>query len=231
MPRQARKTAQIFGSNAGANQLAVIGSIAAGSPQYSSDPAVIQSLANYLSGWFNVAVGQNSPAIEDMNSLCYLFAYQISYIMQLGLAEWDSATTYYIGSLAQDGSGNIYTSLQNNNLNQALTNAAYWRAVTAGVNVVAVNPTTTPTLSLAATDNGKTFLVNSANGPITINLPAPANNFTVRIKDVGGQANTNAITIHRYGTELFELIQTDYIYMANNGTITIISDGTNWYKL
>lgn len=127
MAKITRKIAKIFGSSAGVNQIGTFGSLAAGSPAYTTDPTVIQSLANYLTGWFGAVVGGNSPAIEDMNALCYLFAYQIAYVMQEGVPEWDATTTYYIGSLVNNGSGVIYVSLTDTNLNNALTDATKWR--------------------------------------------------------------------------------------------------------
>src|SRR4051812_38133642 len=105
MSRLTRFTQLIFGSNASSAQMAQYGSFAAGTPAtYSGTtitPALVQSLGNYLSGWFSAVLGQNSPAIEDMNSLCYLFAYQLSYLMQAGVPEWDAGTTYYTGDIVQ----------------------------------------------------------------------------------------------------------------------------------
>jgi hypothetical protein len=111
----ARKTALLFGSTSGANQIAQYGSLANTTPNFSTDPAVIQALSQWLQGWFSAVVGSNSPAIEDMNAFCYVMAYQISYLMQEGVAEWDSGTTYYAGSIAQiDGAQ--YISVTNANI-------------------------------------------------------------------------------------------------------------------
>src|SRR5580698_1314397 len=103
MSRLSRYTQLIFGSSASNNQMAEFGSFNEGTPQrYSGStitPAIIQNLSNYLGGWFNAVVLSNSPTIEDMNSLCYLFAYQLAYILQVGVPEWDSGTTYYTGDI------------------------------------------------------------------------------------------------------------------------------------
>lgn len=128
MAKIARATMKIFGSSAGANQIAQFGSLNAGSPTFTTNVTTIQALSNYLVGWYNAVIGGNSPAIEDMNALFYLYAYQLAYLFQTGIAEWDSGTTYYTGSLVNDGLGNIYTSLLDTNLNNALTNTTYWRA-------------------------------------------------------------------------------------------------------
>lgn len=99
MTKITRQTQKIFGSNAGFDQIAQFGSLAAAAPIFTTNVATIQALSNYLTGWFGGVIGQNSPAIEDMNALCYLYAYQLAYLMQAGISEWDSGTTYYTGSL------------------------------------------------------------------------------------------------------------------------------------
>lgn len=132
MAKLTRKNQLIFGSTAGTDQLAEFGSLAAGSPVRfngaSADPDVIQSLANYLEGWFGAIIGENSPAVEDMNALCFLFAYQLTYLFQAGVAEWNTAAIYYKGSQVNSG-GLTYTSLTDSNTGNAVTDATKWRAV------------------------------------------------------------------------------------------------------
>ncbi|CAK9250666.1 unnamed protein product [Sphagnum jensenii] len=123
-----QQLAQIFVTT-GFQQLAQFGSLAAASPAYSSDPAVIQASSGWLEGWFGAVLGGNSPAIEDMNAYCYVMAYQIAYLMQAGVSEWDSGTTYYKGSIVNDGTGKAYFSLVDTNLNNAVTSASYWLPV------------------------------------------------------------------------------------------------------
>lgn len=134
MAKLGRYTQKVFATNAGANQLAEIGSYATASPvAYSGatvNPDLVQALSNFTTGWNAIVAGGNSPAIEDMNALCYLFAFQIAYLMQEGVAEWDPGTTYYIGSIAQDGNGNLYVSKIDDNLNNALSNQGAWLAKT-----------------------------------------------------------------------------------------------------
>jgi len=129
MSKLSRYTQLIFGSTAGTNQMAEFGSFANGTPaRYTGStitPTIIQTLSQYLSGWTSAIVGSNSPCIEDMNALCYLFAYQLAYLFQEGIPEWDSATTYYTGSFVQSA-GVIYMSLSDSNVNHATSNATYW---------------------------------------------------------------------------------------------------------
>lgn len=132
MAKITRKNALIFGSSASLDQIAQYGSLAAGSPALYSgataDPDVVQALANWIEGWFSGVEGASSPAIEDLNAYCFVMAYQIAYQMQTGVPEWNSATNYYIGSVVNDGYGNLYVSKTDANLNHALSNTTYWQS-------------------------------------------------------------------------------------------------------
>ena len=152
MSKILRKVAKIFGSNASANQIAKFGSLAAGSPQrYSgatADPDNIQALGEWLDGWNSAQVGAGAPAIEDMNGFCFTMAYQIAYAMQEGIPEWDPSTTYYIGSIVQDGSAKTYYSLVDNNLNHLLTDVTKWGLLP---DLIASQMTTVGTDAIAST--------------------------------------------------------------------------------
>lgn len=226
MAKILRKVAKIFGSSAGANQIAEFGSLAASAPAYSTDPAVIQSLSNWLVGWFDAVIGANSPAIEDMNAFCYVMAYQIAYLMQAGVAEWDATTTYYIGSMV-NSSGSIYTSLIDNNLNNPVTDTTKWSSLI--TNVATINPSTQSPYTLTTADNGKTFLVQSSNAVMQFNLPTAASNFSFLVKDRDGNFLTNNCTIHRHGSESIEGLAADYVMAASWGEWGLICDGTNWF--
>lgn len=126
MARSTRKTAVQFGGSAGTNQIAEFGSLAAGTPVYSTDPAVIQSLTQFATGWFAAVIGGNSPAIEDMNALFFVLFYQVFYLLQAGVPEWDTGTTYFTGDITQDGGGVLYVSQADNNAANALSTTAKW---------------------------------------------------------------------------------------------------------
>lgn len=179
MARLARFTQLIFGSNAGTGQMAEFGSLAAAAPQtYSGTtitPSIVQTLSNYLTGWFGAVIGSNSPAEEDMNALFYLITFQLAYLMQAGVAEWDAATTYYIGSLAQDGIGNVYISQQNTNLNNALSNASFWSPQQSGLPSFVVTTLAQLTTALASCAGaGGGLIAVTAGFSISTALTVPA---------------------------------------------------------
>lgn len=138
MPNLARKVAKIFGINSPNDRMAVVGSLRQGAPQYSKDPNTLQSLSNFEDGWPGIAIGNSSPPLEDMNSVQYIASYQIAYLMQKGVAEWNSETTYYVGSLI-NFAGSLLVSLQNDNLNHPVTDSAWWAVYGARVKNVATN--------------------------------------------------------------------------------------------
>lgn len=212
----------MFASTAGTNQLAEFGSLAAGVPQrYSAatvTPALIQALSNYLAGWSSAVLGGNSPAIEDMNSICYLFSYQIAYLMQAGIAEWDSATTYYIGSLVNSG-GAIYRSLTDNNLNNAVTSTTNWQLPGAS-NITSK----TTTYAVVNTDN----IIFCSGSSFTVTLPTavgiPGVKFIVKKTDT---SLTNLITIATTSSQTIDG-STTYVINLQYESITVVSDGANW---
>lgn len=129
MARLPRVLQKIFGGSLSASgNVAQIGSTVTGTPIYSTDLSVIQGLSAYLSGYgAQVVNSTNSPVLQEDNAFRLLVTQQLAYLFQLGLPEWDSLTTYYAGSIAQDGAGNIYESKVDSNTGNALTNTTYWK--------------------------------------------------------------------------------------------------------
>lgn len=129
MSKLTRIVARIFGSGAGVNQISQFGSLFAGSPAFTTDPAIAQSLSNWLTGWAGAAIDGNAPAIEDMNAAFFVLAYQVAYQMQAGIPEWNTDTIYYIGSLATNSAGAIYVSRTDANTGNLLSDATNWKLV------------------------------------------------------------------------------------------------------
>ena len=165
MPKIPRKTAFIFAENAVSTDIEQFGSMAvSGTPNYTTDPDVIQALPAWGLGWTSALVGPNNTEFkQDRNAVDYVASRQIAYILQQGVAEWDSGTTYYTGSIVQY-SGNIYQSLVDTNLNNAPAgvSSAYWKSLS-----------TQPT---------QTILSAGTSGTYT----PPANVLFIRFKMIGG---------------------------------------------
>ena len=127
MPALPRKTQKIFGSSlTPTGNVAVWGSLAAGTPSYSSDIATIQS-ASWLTGLNNALIGNRSPAQEDLNGLFLTITQQLAYLLSSGVPEWDSTTTYYVGQFVRVGSA-LYVSVSNDNTGNLVTDTNNWTA-------------------------------------------------------------------------------------------------------
>ncbi|MCH7471736.1 hypothetical protein IIA79_02150 [bacterium] len=79
--------------------------------------------------------------------------------------------------------------------------------------------------------------VDSTEDPVVLNLPAAATAGAGRvyiIKDEAGETNNNSITIDPSGTETIDGIASSIVWNSvadNFSSITIICDGSNWFKI
>lgn len=121
---------KLFGSSAGANRIGEFGSLAAGSPVAFSGatatPANIQTLSNYDEGLDGSLVAGSTTPIQDLNALHFLSTYQLGYLFQQGVAEWDADTAYNSNSLAMSGT-TVYQSTETPNLNNDPTLGSPWQ--------------------------------------------------------------------------------------------------------
>lgn len=119
------------GGLAPAGNVAQPGSTVGGVTVYSGDPTTLQALAawaNGLAAQLNPASGGlNSQVLEEMNGILYVLTYQLAYLKQAGVPEWDSTVAYYIGSIVQDGTGVLWVSKTDNNVGNALAAGANWK--------------------------------------------------------------------------------------------------------
>jgi len=134
-----RKTQQIFGANGIASPTGILsqfGSLAAAAPIYSADPAVIQALSAWAAGWAsaNIITGsppQPVPPMQDMNAALFVATYQLAYLLERGMAEWDTGTTYANTDFCRIGMV-LYVSQADNNTgnNPATDSGANWQPYT-----------------------------------------------------------------------------------------------------
>lgn len=126
MSKITRAFQKIFGDTAPATgNFGKFGSLAAGLPQYTKDPAEIQSLDAFPLGWASATVGTKSPALQDRNALDYLAFRQIAYVLQQGIPEWNALTDYHIDGFCSYA-GKIYVSKTNDNVNNLPTDTNNW---------------------------------------------------------------------------------------------------------
>jgi hypothetical protein len=220
MSKILRKNMKIFGISAGAQQIGKFGSLAAGLPAYSTDPETIQSLSNYLAGWYAAVIGNNSPAIQDVNAVCYLFAYQLAYLFQTGVAEWNTDTTYYIGSFASSGS-NIYVSLTDDNQGNAVTSRTNWKKVGPDL-----DPRST-TSADTATAADSMILADPTSASFIQKVPAiaaVANGFELNIKNI--TTGSNIVTVDGNSANIDG---SSTVVLNSMDSVRLLKNGSAWY--
>ena len=88
------------------------------------------------------------------------------------------------------------------------------------------------TTNIANTDPRIIYLCDSSSNAITINLPAASDSDDriFYIKDKGGAAGTNNITIDPNGSETIDGALT-LVINSNYGNVQIVCDGSNWFTI
>lgn len=135
MARLTRITNILFGSTASGTDIEQFGSaVQLGIPNYTTNPGTIQALSAWTNGWSAALVVANQSAYkQDMNALHYVLSYQLGYLLQQGIPEWDASTVYYASpnpSIVQYNGGQLYQSLQDSNTGNAppaSASNAFWK--------------------------------------------------------------------------------------------------------
>lgn len=126
MSKLTRKLLKVFASNSAQN--GQFGSAAAGTKVLTNDIDTIQALPAWVNGWNDATIGATKlPTLEEMQALQYVTSYSVAYILQNGIPEYQAATDYYINQIVRKvDSTEIYRSVVNNNVGNALTDATKW---------------------------------------------------------------------------------------------------------
>lgn len=187
MAKLTRVPLKPFAGSALKAEVSQFGSVVEGSKLHTLDIATIQGLNSWLAGFSKALIsGNRYPSYQEMNGVLKVLSYQGAYALQEGIPEYDSATTYYIGSIVKKtGTFELYGSLTNDNVGNALTVDTEWVFL---CNLSASNTKLVSCSTAAATvdkaitltgvplSDGLTLLVGFTNAntasSITINLNA-----------------------------------------------------------
>lgn len=125
-----RKTQKVFAGDANGDMLAVMGTMKTGTPVYNSDVETLQSNIAYSKGWSAAILNDKAPYMEEMNGVQYAFSYQIAYLLQEGIPEYDVNTNYSktsVVKIVQDNDLVLYHSLKDDNQGVVdITTSADW---------------------------------------------------------------------------------------------------------
>lgn len=132
-----RQTMYQFGSTVNpASEVGEYGSGATGTPVYTGSITLMQSLGAWARGWAAETIANNRPFLEDMNAVDCVFGYQLPYLFQMGVPEYDTTgnTFYFLNSIVQS-SGLLFQVINDNGGAGISATApgsnAWWRQYTA----------------------------------------------------------------------------------------------------
>lgn len=77
-------------------------------------------------------------------------------------------------------------------------------------------------------ENGKLHVINPS-AAMNIQLPTPSANFHCVIKDISGDLLNQVVTVVRAGTENIDGQAANKVLSSDYESITLFSDGTDWY--
>ncbi len=122
-----------------------------------------QFTADFLRGW-GIVGPSDQPTLQDFNAVSYTHGQILAYLHQMGVAEYNAAQEYHIGSQTVSA-GVCYTSLANSNTgNTPASSPASWRS----------------------NDSGKLISVTAFIANTTYTAPAGTNSVIVEMVGGGG---------------------------------------------
>ena len=78
-------------------------------------------------------------------------------------------------------------------------------------------------------EDKKTYLVDSSGGAVIVTLPAPKTGAKITVKDIGS-AETNPVIVQTDNLLTEDIDESDTVGITSNyGSITVASDGSNWF--
>ena len=230
MARYPRITGKVFGRTASASgddpQIGEFGSALTGQYNGTGDVSVIQGNSAWDNGFISCVTPTNQyPPLPEMTGFGKVLSQQICYLLQQGVAEYDSGTEYYTGNWCSYN-GSLYIAKSDGFSNKLPTNTTYWNKFTGGFSrnlgeiVTSSLPLTDTTLHLADGSllsqqdypEFTSYIANLYNSLPSGEFSPAAQNSTL------GNDSWSSIA---YGNGL-------YIAVSLNNEYATSSDGTNW---
>ncbi|MBE7084221.1 MAG: hypothetical protein E7373_06460 [Clostridiales bacterium] len=126
-----RFTPKLFGETALATgsdpQISQFGSALAGTFLGTTDPATIQALSAWSSGFIGaVTPSEQFPPLPETTGVLKVFSYLINMLYQQGVPVWDSGTDYYTNNFCSRNGKIYFSNTDNNQGNDPLTDTTNW---------------------------------------------------------------------------------------------------------
>lgn len=149
-----------FGSNSTGTERTVFGDTA------QSDTLDSNINADYLTGW-EIVTPSDAPTRQDFNAMGFTATQLLSYLHQMGVAEWQTDQEYFAGSAVTHG-GSLFLSLTTNDgkepadTSDGFTN---WKDISGGKAMVqTTDATVTPILALTVPDTSAIMITANVVG-------------------------------------------------------------------
>lgn len=239
MSRIARATQKIFASSASNN--GVFGSAQDGTKVLSNDLATLQSKAAWLTGWLDAVLGASKfPPLEEFQSVEYVHSTQIAYLLQQGIPEYDADTTYYTNNIVIDsGTYNIYGSVTNGNIGNALSDTGNWLFL-GDLSTIATGgftflpQTVTGTSKTYGTGDAEKITLRSNSGTLMTDTLPGTGTAVLPSGWKGVIVNNDAsalLTISVASGATLDGASANVIILGGGQRCIITSDGSNYYSL
>lgn len=185
MARLPRVTQKIFAGSATNN--GVFGAAQAATFTLSNVLATIMGGSAWAQGWLSSVIGGSKfPPLEEFQSVEYVHSSQIAYLLQQGISEYDVGTTYFQNNICTKvGTYQIYGSVTDNNIGNALTDPTNWVLLCDLSNVGGASTgDLKPTFKTVA-DSGWVLAKDQVIGDATFNTAVVANSMAITATGAG----------------------------------------------
>ncbi len=228
-----RKALSLFGLGGTTDDFEQFGSTAASSPNFTKDIETIQSLSAWTNGWRPALVAAKAPIMQDMNAVMFVHSYEMVYVLQEGIAEWDTTTPYFIGSVVKvlnSGYMELYTSLTNANTGNApptRTTDANWQfngAVKTGSGLILPGtPTNDSAPAGAVGEYVSSYVTNVSAGTSGQFFNVTTISLTAGDWDVSG-----CLSLTQNGATIADSLWSIYLSLYSGNTTTDQQTGDNY---
>lgn len=166
-----------------------------------------------------------TPAGLEINDTLDLGDNYLDGVLAVSLAALSVLVTAKTGSLQRVGS-NLWW-INSAGASVQITNGT--SLATPGTGAIAASVISSYPYTVLTSD-AQAVLVIDSSAARTLTLPAATNAMFLMVKDGGGAAQTNNITITPDGTDLIDGSNSSYLIDANYGSVGLVSDGVSkWY--
>jgi len=147
------KNLAAFAGAAQANERTIFGQ------ESQADDLDSQITPEWLRGWGIVGVN-DAPTMQDFNALGYTLSQLLSYLHQMGVAEWDDGQEYYTGAVCVHA-GKVWQATQDNDDEQPADGSPYWVRLLVAGDAAGIAPRTTD-ITVTVGAGGDYLTINAA---------------------------------------------------------------------